>query len=274
MIINEIMLDQVILFNFLNNNFCCAVIDVTLNNTLNDILIEFWAESVKQYNIKTNGFHIFKMYFKNKSRNLITVEDAFKERFEDIRIYQHMGIKYKISEKYHMYTLFTSQNITQINLNMNKEIMHNIELKNSIFKFANPPIIADDSVFSKYYLIDNNLKNSPDYIINYLNSNIHIKIDKKIEKLVENSYKDFEYVLHQTKDIYCLIDTLYEKNTGIMVKYSNNLLIKNKQMIIKLEHLNRLGIRTEEIKEMYNSINSIKKININKNLDYLTYHII
>ena len=60
------------------------------------------------------------------------------------------------------------------------------------------------------YLIDNNLKNSPDYIINYLNNNIHVKMDKKIEKLVENSYKDFEYVLRETNNIYCLIDVLYE----------------------------------------------------------------
>ena len=272
MIISEIMLDQVIIFNFLNNGFYCAVVDVTLNNTINDILIDFWAESIKQYNIKTNGFHIFKMYFKNKSRNLITVGEACKEKFEDIRIYKHMGIKYKISEKYHMYTLFTSQNITQINLNMNKEIMYNIQLKNSVFKFANPPIIADDSVFSQYYLIDNNLKNSPDYIINYLNNNIHLKMNKKIEKLVENSYKDFEYALRKADNIYCLIDILYENNTGIKdIKYSNNALIKNKQVIAKLEHLNRLGVRTEEIKDMYNSINSIKKIKIDKNLESLTY---
>lgn len=97
-----------------------------------------------------NGLHIFRFYTYKK--NLVSFRDYLHHSSLGIKglgYVDHLGWKLPVTNNWHLFSLFTSQEFVILD---NIQI-HNIQLKNKIFKYANYPSLVHNEFFSHYYTI-------------------------------------------------------------------------------------------------------------------------
>jgi len=108
------------------------------------------AENNFKNSSSQNGLHIFRFYtYKN---NLISFREYLHYAslgIKELNFVDHLGWKLPITNNWHLFSLFTSQEFVILD---NVQI-HNIQLKNKLFKYANYPSLVHNDYFSHYYTI-------------------------------------------------------------------------------------------------------------------------
>lgn len=200
----------------------------------------------------SNGIHVFYSYsYKGKIIKYYDYLLLIKQGLKPTTI-PHLGCKYQITENTWILTLFTSQP----SINFYDMIVNNIKLNNNIHLYVNQAFIIQNSTFSEYFTITNNLSYAPKYLQHH-----------SVEKIVIDSIKAYKLSVINSNfnNPLVIIDSLYDHLLNIQIDSKTTIQKTNLNPHIKisrkLEYLKMWGITNSDIYNFTINFQNDKSIN-------------
>lgn len=118
--------------------------------------------------LRSNGIHKINFYkYKNDFvpyNMYLQMKNSSGVKSRDFRIVSHIGHK-MVQNEICIFNLFTTKSVTKVpTLNGHSLTLTNIWLRENIFAYTNELIFVDNSLFSTFYTIDDQVTNFPENI--------------------------------------------------------------------------------------------------------------